>query len=184
MQVSVFCFYILDTICSICSTVKQKYSASFVKSKEFSQKCLTNKAKTAILKIFTAMGLLVYHEKGFDGKKRERILHCRESAAGVSRQQGVQDNWSPSRRRNRRALSRISRLCRILSVSRVHIVRCDEWTHTLRQKEWYHGDYGLRLFCTDENICMEGAFFVDRADRRRSHDRVDHLHTTGKECIL
>ncbi|MFR0950130.1 MAG: hypothetical protein ACLSFT_06080 [Ruminococcus callidus] len=40
------------------------------------------------------MGLLVYHEKGFDGKKRERILHRRESAAGVSRQQGVQDNWS------------------------------------------------------------------------------------------
>lgn len=88
MQVSVFYFYILDTICSIYSTVKQKYSASFVKSKEFSQKCLTNKAKTAILKIFTAMGLLVYHEKGFDGKKRERILHRRESAAGVSRQQG------------------------------------------------------------------------------------------------
>ena len=53
-----------------------------MKSKEFSQKCLTNKSKTAILKIFTAMGLLVYHEKGFDGKKRERILHCRESAAG------------------------------------------------------------------------------------------------------
>lgn len=84
MQVSVFCFYILDTICSIYSTAKQRYSAFFVKSKEFSQKCLTNKAKTAILKIFTAMGLLVYHEKGFDGKKRERILHRRESAAGVS----------------------------------------------------------------------------------------------------
>jgi uncharacterized iron-regulated protein len=80
MQVSVFCFYILDAICSIYSTAKQKYSASFVKSKEFSQKCLTNKAKTAILKIFTAMGLLVYHEKGFDGKKRECILHRRESA--------------------------------------------------------------------------------------------------------
>ena len=134
------CFRKCKCLSSTCSTVKQKYSASFVKSKEFSQKCLTNKAKTAILKIFTAMGLLVYHEKGFDGKKRERILHCRESAAGVSRQQGVQDNWSPSRRRNRRALSRISRLCRILSVSRVHIVRCDEWTHTLRQKEWYHGE--------------------------------------------
>ena len=152
MQVSVFYFYILDTICSTCSTVKQKYSASFVKSKEFSQKCMTNKAKTAILKIFTAMGLLVYHEKGFDGKKRERILHCRESAAGVSRQQGVQDNWSPSRRRNRRALSRISRLCRILSVSRVHIVRCDEWTHTLRQKEWYHGAFSLRLLVGDEDF--------------------------------
>ena len=161
MQVSVFYFYILDTICSTCSTVKQKYSASFVKSKEFSQKCLTNKAKTAILKIFTAMGLLVYHEKGFDGKKRERILHRRESAAGVSRQQGVQDNWSPSRRRNRRALSRISRLCRILSVSRVHIVRCDEWTHTLRQKRVVpRRKMDLRLFCTDENSVWKGLFLL------------------------
>ena len=160
MQVSVFCFYILDTICSISSTVKQKYSASFVKSKEFSQKCLTNKAKTAILKIFTAMGLLVYHEKGFDGKKRERILHRRESAAGVSRQQGVQDNWSPSRRRNRRALSRISRLCRILSVSRVHIVRCDEWTHTLRQKEWYHGEKWIFVSFVQMKISVWKGLFL------------------------
>lgn len=160
MQVSVFCFYILDTICSIYSTVKQKYSASFVKSKEFSQKCLTNKAKTAILKIFTAMGLLVYHEKGFDGKKRERILHRRESAAGVSRQQGVQDNWSPSRRRNRRVLSRISRLCRILSVSRVHIVRCDEWTHTLRQKEWYHGEKWIFVSFVQMKISVWKGLFL------------------------
>lgn len=122
-------------------------------------KCLTNKAKTAILKIFTAMGLLVYHEKGFDGKKRERILHRRESAAGVSRQQGVQDNWSPSRRRNRRALSRISRLCRILSVSRVHIVRCDEWTHTLRQKEWYHGEKWIFVSFVQMKILYGRGFF-------------------------
>ena len=45
-------------------------------------------------------------------------------------------------------------------------------------------DESIEIRYEDENICMEGAFFVDRADRRRSHDRVDHLHTTGKECIL
>ena len=85
----------------------------------------------------------MYHEeKGFDRKIRERRLCFREPAAGVSRQQGVQDNWSLSCRRNIRALSRVSRLCRTLPVTGVHIVRCDERAHQLRQKEWYHGEYG------------------------------------------
>ena len=83
MQVAVFYFYTSDTIYSIYSTVKQKSPAFFVKSKEFSQKCLTNKAETAILKIFTAMELLVYHEKGFDEKKREHGLFFAESRRQV-----------------------------------------------------------------------------------------------------
>ena len=73
-------------------------------------------------------------------------------------------------------------------VTEKHIVRCGISGHgsknAVSKRVVPRRKIDLRLFCTDENICMEGAFFVDRADRRRSHDRVDHLHTTGKECIL
>ena len=101
----------------------------------------------------------MYHEeKGFDRKIRERRLCFREPAAGVSRQQGVQDNWSLSRRRNIRALSRVSRLCRTLPVTGVHIVRCDERAHQLRQKEWYHGEF-LRLFCIANRIAVRKGLF-------------------------
>ena len=65
-----------------------------------------------------------------------------------------------NRRRNRRALSRISRLCRILSVSRVHIVRCDEWTHTLRQKEWYHGEKWIFVSFVQMKISVWKGLFL------------------------
>lgn len=101
----------------------------------------------------------MYHEeKGFDRKIRERRLCFREPAAGVSRQQGVQDNWSLSRRRNIRALSRVSRLCRTLPVTGVHIVRCDERAHQLRQKSGTTENMDLRLFCTDRLSVWKGLF--------------------------
>lgn len=80
-------------------------------------------------------------KKALMRRKENTGCFCREPAAGVSRQRRVQDNWSLSRRRNIRALVRISRLCRKLPVTGVHIVRCDERAHQLRQKEWYHGEY-------------------------------------------
>ena len=103
----------------------------------------------------------MYHEeKGFDRKIRERRLCFREPAAGVSRQQGVQDNWSLSRRRNIRALSRVSRLCRTLPVTGVHIVRCDERAHQLRQKEWYHGEKWIFVSFVQMKISVWKGLFL------------------------
>ena len=85
------------------------------------------------------------------------LLHCREPAEGVSRQQSVQDNWSLSRRRNTHF--GVSRLCRILPVIRVHIVRCDERAHVLRQKEWYHGENGSSSLLYMPDGLYERGFF-------------------------
>ena len=101
----------------------------------------------------------MYHEeKGFDRKIRERGLCCREPAAGVSRQQGVQDNWSLSRRRNIRRCP-VSVGCAghsplpeyTLSDVMSGRISCVKKSGTTENMD-------LRLFCTDRLSVWKGLF--------------------------